>query len=154
MQVLAQPIFSVVESHARRRWPESKFVMEEYPVVVGIGINGNGNGNGNSMMSINLLRLSWRSLFVGFVTLVAMAFPFFNELLGFLGAISYWPLTVYFPVKMYIAQNKITPTTTTTTTSFSIRWFGLQILNFVCLLVALASLCGSLQGFVQALRII
>ncbi|KAL6344782.1 hypothetical protein AAG906_002688 [Vitis piasezkii] len=135
-QVLAQPVFSAVESQARRRWPKSKFVTEEYPV---------GIGNKTLNFSINFLRLTWRTVFVGLVTSVAMAFPFFNEVLALLGAISYWPLTVYFPVNMYIAQKKISPRT--------IRWFGLQLLNFVCLLVALASACGSVEGFGEALRI-
>lgn len=136
MQVLAQPVFSAVESQARRRWPMSKFVTAEYPV---------GIGNKTLNFSINFLRLTCRTVFVGLVTSVAMAFPFFNEVLALLGAISYWPLTVYFPVNMYIAQKKISPRT--------IRWFGLQLLNFVCLLVALASACGSVEGFGEALRI-
>ena len=136
MQVLAQPVFGAVESQARRRWPKSKFVTEEYPV---------GIGNKTLNFSINFLRLTCRTVFVGLVTSVAMAFPFFNEVLALLGAISYWPLTVYFPVNMYIAQKKISPRT--------IRWFGLQLLNFVCLLVALASACGSVEGFGEALRI-
>ena len=38
------------------------------------------------------------------VTVLAMAMPFFNEMLALLGAIGFWPLGVYFPVEMYIAQ--------------------------------------------------
>lgn len=96
-------------------------------------------------MSINLLRLTWRSMFVVIITLLALALPYFNEVLALLGAISFWPLTVYFPVNMYIVQKKIS--------RWTIRWFGLQSLNFVCLLVALAAACGSIEGFAEALHI-
>ncbi|KAJ6426196.1 hypothetical protein OIU84_026724, partial [Salix udensis] len=36
-----------------------------------------------------------------------MIFPFFNSVLGLIGAMSFWPLTLYFPVQMYISQAKI-----------------------------------------------
>jgi hypothetical protein len=58
-------------------------------------------------------------------TLLAMALPFFNEILALLGAISYGPMTVYFPVEMHIAQNKIK--------RLSIRGLALQLLNLVCI---------------------
>ncbi|KAE8637426.1 hypothetical protein CSA_021612 [Cucumis sativus] len=32
--------------------------------------------------------------------------PFFNDIVGLLGALGFWPLTVYLPVEMYIAQKK------------------------------------------------
>ncbi|GKV03479.1 hypothetical protein SLEP1_g15769 [Rubroshorea leprosula] len=73
-----------------------------------------------------------------------MALPFFNDILALLEAIGFWPMTVYFPVEMYIAQKKIKRA--------SKSWVGLQILNFVCLLVSVAAACGSLQGLNQALK--
>uniref|UniRef100_A0A2N9I5B8 Amino acid transporter transmembrane domain-containing protein n=1 Tax=Fagus sylvatica TaxID=28930 RepID=A0A2N9I5B8_FAGSY len=106
-QVLAQPVFRVVELWAS-------------------------------------MRLIWRTIFVVMVTVLAMAMPFFNEMLALLGAIGFWPLGVYFPVEMYIAQKKIGKRT--------IRWFGLQILNFVCLIVSLAAGCGAIQGMNKALH--
>ena len=135
-QVVAQPVFGAVESEMKRRWPRSKFVNAEYPIQIG-------KKNFN-LISINLWRLTWRSMFVVMVTVLAMALPYFNEVLALLGAISYWPLTVYFPVNMYIVQKKIDRWTS--------RWVGLQSLNFVCLLVALAAACGSMEGFAEALR--
>lgn len=30
--------------------------------------------------------------------LQAIILPFFNDLVGFIGAIGFWPLTVYFPI--------------------------------------------------------
>eukprot|EP00494_Astrolonche_serrata_P011647 UN11736 len=45
-------------------------------------------------------------------TLLAILMPFFNDILGFLGAIGFWPLTVYFPVEMYVRQRGIPRYTT------------------------------------------
>ncbi|GLT85468.1 hypothetical protein SLE2022_036580 [Rubroshorea leprosula] len=77
-------------------------------------------------------------------TVLEMALPFFNDILALLEAIGFWPMTVYFPVEMYIAQKKIKRA--------SKSWVGRQILNFVCLLVSVAADCGSLQGLNQALK--
>ncbi|KAK4477769.1 hypothetical protein RD792_017031 [Penstemon davidsonii] len=49
----------------------------------------------------------WRSAFVVLTTIISMLLPFFNDVVGILGAFGFWPLTVYFPVEMYIAQKKI-----------------------------------------------
>lgn len=78
-------------------------------------------------------------------TVLAMAMPFFNDVLALLGAIGYWPLTVYFPIEMYIAQNKIQ--------RLSFKWVGLQILNISCLIVALVAAGGSVQGVNKALHV-
>ncbi|KAL0330387.1 UNVERIFIED_CONTAM: Amino acid permease 1 [Sesamum radiatum] len=94
--------------------------------------------------SVNFLRLIWRSSFVILATLVASVMPFFNDILAFLGAMGYWPLTVYFPIEIYIAKNNIR--------RWSRRWLGLQLINSVCLLVAVAAACGSIQGLNKALK--
>ncbi|KAF0923144.1 hypothetical protein E2562_003361 [Oryza meyeriana var. granulata] len=41
--------------------------------------------------------------YVGASTIVAMLLPFFGNVVMLLAAMSFWPLTVYFPVEMYIA---------------------------------------------------
>ncbi|KAG8068618.1 hypothetical protein GUJ93_ZPchr0005g15140 [Zizania palustris] len=56
---------------------------------------------------VNLFRLTWRSAFVVVTTVVSMLLPFFNDVVGLLGALGFWPLTVYFPVEMYIVQKRI-----------------------------------------------
>lgn len=75
---------------------------------------------------------------------VAMIFPFFNDFLGLIGALAFWPLTVYFPVEMYIAQAKVP--------RFSTMWAWLKILSMVCLVVSIAAACGSVQGLIHSLK--
>lgn len=77
-------------------------------------------------------------------TVISMLMPFFNDVVGILGAFAFWPLTVYFPVEMYIAQKKIGRWTS--------RWVGLKILSFTCLIVSLAAAAGSVAGVVLDLK--
>lgn len=135
-QVFSQPIFSAVELWASKKWPKSKFITKEYFINIGIVKK--------HKLRINLLRMIWRTLFVIMATLLAMVFPFFNDILALLGALGYWPLTVYFPIQMYIAKGKIR--------KWRWRWLVLQVINLVCLLVALAAACGSIQGLNKALN--
>ncbi|XP_042485206.1 amino acid permease 6-like [Macadamia integrifolia] len=135
-QVFIQPLYAVIESWAARRWPKSKFITSEYPISI-FGLH--------FSYSLNFFRLVWRTIFVVLVTVLAMAFPFFNDILPLLGAVGYWPLTVYFPIEMYITRKKIK--------RFTYRWVGVQLLNFGCLLVAIAAALGSIQGVVEDLNI-
>lgn len=131
-QVITQPIFSVVEMLASQKWSESSFISREYPV-----------GIGKMKLRFNLFRLIWRTIFVIVVTVLAMAMPFFNEMLALLGAMGYWPLTIYFPVEMFIAKQKIKKRT--------IKWIGLQTLNFIFMLVSVAAACAAIHGLHEAL---
>lgn len=81
----------------------------------------------------------------GVVTVLAKAFPFSNDVLALLGAVGYWPMTVYFPVEKYIAQKKIQRGSV-------LKWYVLQLLNLVCLLVAIAAACGAIEGLNHALQ--
>ncbi|TKY55941.1 Amino acid permease 1 [Spatholobus suberectus] len=132
-QVISQPIFGVVETLASQRWPESRFVTREYPISIG-----------KMTFSFNFFRLVWRTIFVMVVTVLAMAMPFFNEMLALLGAMAFWPLVIYFPVEMFIAKQKIKKRT--------IRWFGLQTLNIVFMLVSMAVACAAIRGLNQGLH--
>lgn len=73
-----------------------------------------------------------------------MLLPFFNDVVGILGAFGFWPLTVYFPVEMYIAQQKIE--------KWSSRWLGLQMLSMSCLVVSIVAAVGSFAGVVLDLK--
>ena len=133
LQVIVQPVYRIVELGANMRWPKSDFITREYPVKIG-----------KVKFNVNSFRLIWRTIFVVFVTAFAMAMPFFNEMLALLGSLGFWPLAVYFPIEMHIAQKKIK--------KLSGRWFGLQLLNFVCLLVSLAAACGAIHGLNKGLH--
>ncbi|KAL8522133.1 hypothetical protein ACS0TY_012324 [Phlomoides rotata] len=132
-QVFVQPLYSAVELWAAREWPNSNFVTQEHTI-----------GIGRCSLSVNLFRLVWRSMFVTIATVVSLIMPVFNDVLALIGAISYWPLTVYFPIEMYIAKNEIKKGTW--------KWIGLQLINSLCLLVALAAACGAIQGLSTALK--
>lgn len=127
--MFAQPIFGFVESRCNQKWPESKFINSEH----GIGLGPN--------FSVNLFRLTWRTAYVIVTALIAMIFPFFNGFLGLIGAASFYPLTVYFPIEMHIAQAKIE--------KYSFTWMWLKILSWACLIVSLVAAVGSVQGLVQ-----
>ncbi|KAJ0090286.1 hypothetical protein Patl1_12960 [Pistacia atlantica] len=120
-QVVSQTVFSSVESRASMMWPNSKFIGHEYPLNI---------SKTKLMFSVNLFRLSWRTIFVVMATVISMALQFFNGVLALLGAIGYWPLTVYFPLEMYIVRKNVK--------RGSIKWLSLQLLNLVCLLAAMA----------------
>ncbi|MCI02298.1 amino acid permease [Trifolium medium] len=67
-----------------------------------------------------------------------MLIPFFNDVLGVIGALGFWPLSVYFPVEMYIIQMKIP--------KWSRKWICLEIMSTFCLIVSIVAGLGSLVG--------
>ncbi|CAM0907162.1 unnamed protein product [Alopecurus aequalis] len=131
-QVYAQPLFAFVEKWAARRWPK----VEEYDLRL--------HGPGVHACRVNAFRLVWRTCFVVLTTVVSMLLPFFNDVVGILGALGFWPLTVYFPVEMYIAHRKIR--------RWSTAWVGLQALSLACLVVSLAAAVGSVAGVLLDLK--
>ncbi|CAO1948836.1 unnamed protein product [Urochloa humidicola] len=133
-QVFCQPIFAFVETWARDRWPDSRFLAAEFAVRVPLAGD----------FPVSPFRLVWRTAYVVITALVAMIFPFFNDFLGLIGAVSFWPLTVYFPVQMYMAQAK--------TRRFSPTWTWMNVLSFSCLIVSLLAAAGSVQGLVKDLK--
>lgn len=131
-QVIVQPLFRIVEMLAAQKWPDSSFITREIPKKIG-----------QIKYTINLFRLVWRTTFVVVVTVLAMAMPFFNDMIALLGALGFWPSVVYFPVEMYIVRQKIRKGT--------FRWFGLQTLSLFCLIVSLAAAIGAIHGLSQAI---
>ncbi|KAK7384963.1 hypothetical protein VNO78_30666 [Psophocarpus tetragonolobus] len=132
-QVVAQPIYYAVEIWTGQRWTSSTFVNREYPIHIG-----------KMQFNISFFKLIWRSIFVAVTIVLSMAMPFFNDILGFLGAIGFWPLTIYFPVEMYIKRKKIKKGT--------MRWFGLKTLSFVFMALSVAVACASIRGIRQGLQ--
>ncbi|GFZ07639.1 amino acid permease 3 [Actinidia rufa] len=80
--------------------------------------------------------------YVASTTGIALLFPYFNQVLGVLGALNFWPLAIYFPVEMYIVQRKIR--------AWSRMWVVLQSFKAVCLLVTIMAFVGSVEGLVSS----
>lgn len=133
-QVFSQPLFAFVEKWSARRWPKSDFVTAEYDIPIPFF----------GLYQLNLFRLVWRTIFVILTTLISMLLPFFNDVVGILGAFGFWPLTVYFPIEMYISQQKISRGTS--------RWLALQILSVTCLFISIAGAVGSIAGVILDLK--
>ncbi|XP_010490519.1 PREDICTED: amino acid permease 8-like [Camelina sativa] len=133
-QVYGQPFFQFVESNCKKKWPQSNFINKEYSSNIPLF----------GKCRVNLFRLVWRTCYVVMTTVVAMIFPFFNAILGLLGALSFWPLTVYFPVSMHIAQTKVK--------KYSPRWLALNLLVVVCLIVSCLAAVGSIIGLIRSVK--
>ncbi|KAL6999047.1 hypothetical protein U1Q18_000215, partial [Sarracenia purpurea var. burkii] len=136
-QIFSQSLFADLEKRIAEKFPNSGFVNNDYilklpwlevPLLPAV--------------RLNLLRLCFRTTYVAFTTGVAIAFPYFNQVMGFSGSLTFWPLIVYFPVEMYMAQMNIG--------AWTRKWVGLRIYTIVCLLVALFALAGSLEGLIEA----
>lgn len=70
-----------------------------------------------------------------------MLFPYFNQILGVLGALNLWPMAVYFPVEMYLVQKQIA--------TWTKKWIILQTFSMVCLLVSVIAMIGSIEGLIR-----
>lgn len=131
-QIYSQPIYSTADRWASRRFPNSGFVNNFYKVKLPL-LPG---------FQLNLFRFCFRTTYVISTTGLAILFPYFNQVLGVLGAINFWPLAIYFPVEMYFVQKKIA--------AWSSKWIVLRTFSFACFLVTVMGLIGSLEGIVRA----
>ncbi|KAG8482490.1 hypothetical protein CXB51_024059 [Gossypium anomalum] len=136
-QVFCQPIFTFVEKWASQRWPESKTITKELKIPMPI--------RGYRPYKLNLFRSVWRTAFVMLTTVISMLLPFFGDVVGILGAFGFWPLTVYFPVEMYIEQKKIS--------KWSSRWICLKMLSMGCLMISILAGTGSIAGVIHDLKV-
>ncbi|KAL6318362.1 hypothetical protein AAG906_039454 [Vitis piasezkii] len=135
-QVFAQPIFTVYEKWIASRWPPTSFFLHVYTIKLPFPRP--------CLFQFTLCKLLLRTLFIILTTTIAMMLPFFNAVLGFLGAISFWPLTVYFPVTMHLSQSKVKRR--------SREWMMLQSLSMVSLLVSAIATVGSIIDIVHRLE--
>ena len=71
-----------------------------------------------------------------------MIFPYFNQILGVLAGIIYYPLSIYFPVEMYLSLGNIE--------AWTAKWVMLRTFSIVGFLVGLFTLVGSIEGIVSA----
>ncbi|XP_014503298.1 amino acid permease 3-like [Vigna radiata var. radiata] len=134
-QVDCQPLFRFIEKVAAQKFPDSDFITKEFEVRI----------PGCKPFKLNLFRLVWRTILVICCTVIAMLLPFFTDIVGLIGAIAYWSLTVYFPVEMYIVQTKIR--------KWSTKWIGLQMLSAACFVLAMVAAVGSIAGVLDDLKV-
>lgn len=132
-QVYSQPVFAFFEKRIAKRFPGAKLLHKTYtwriPVV-------------GPSFQVSVLRLCFRTLYVASTTGVAMLFPYFNQVLGVLGALNFWPIAIYFPIEMYIVQSK--------TRTWSRKWMMLQGFSVMCLMLTVVGLVGSIIGLMKA----
>lgn len=134
-QVFCQPIYAFIEKWASEKWPDSDFINKEYRVTLIPCLR---------PYNLNIFKLVWRTVFVVMTTVISMLLPFFNDIVGILGAVGFWPLTVYFPIEMYVIQKKIP--------RWSFRWVCLELLSVACFIVSVLALVGSVAGVFQDLK--
>ncbi|RZC68525.1 hypothetical protein C5167_031842 [Papaver somniferum] len=134
-QVFNQPLYATIESWSSKKWENLKFVNHDYSVSI--------PGFKNKKCHINMFKIVWRSCYVIVVTLLAMVVPYFNDILAFLGATGYWPLTIYFPIAMYISRKEIK--------KYSLKWILLQSLSGFCLICSIAAACGAVRGISKSI---
>ncbi|XP_062079134.1 probable amino acid permease 7 isoform X2 [Humulus lupulus] len=130
-QMFSQPIFAVSERWLSKNYSNSGFVKNFYCLKLPL----------LPLVQLNPMRICCRTAYVVSTTGIAMMFPYFNQVLGVLGAIGFWPLTIYFPLEMYFVRNKTQPWTR--------QWLVLRMISFVCFLVSVVGVIGSLQGLVS-----
>ncbi|KAF7849715.1 hypothetical protein BT93_L0350 [Corymbia citriodora subsp. variegata] len=133
-QMFAQPLFASVEKYTERKFSDSRLITKEIKIPV----------PGFGKYTLYGFRLICRTIFVIVPTVISMLLPFFNDVIGLVGALGFWPLMVYFPVEMYITQMEIP--------RWSIKWISLQILSVACFIISIATAVGSIAGVVVRLK--
>ncbi|KAL1307252.1 hypothetical protein HN51_049226 [Arachis hypogaea] len=129
-QVYSQPLFAIVENWFRFQYPDNEFVNHSYFLKLPFLPD----------FELNFLRLSFRTAYVASTTVIALMFPYFNQILGVLGSLIFWPLTIYFPVEMYLGLSN--------TEAWSAKWIMLRSLSILGFVFGLFTLIGSIQGIV------
>lgn len=127
-KVFSQPFYASVEGWFTRKYPDSVFVHGELKEI--------------PSLRLNLLRLCFRTAYVGLTTGFAIIFPYFNQVVGVAGSVIFWPVVVYFPVEMYLVQKDIGPRT-----SMSIV---LRLYCSLTLIVMVFAFLGSVKGLIAA----
>lgn len=87
-QVYSQPLFKFIENKASL----TKKIQNPSP--------------GFRSYKQKLARLVWRTIFVAITSFMSMLLPSFNDGVGLIGALGFWPFTVYFPVEIYIKEKE------------------------------------------------
>ncbi|KAI3755951.1 hypothetical protein L1987_55761 [Smallanthus sonchifolius] len=131
-QLFSQPVFAFVERWLTEKYPSSQFLKRFHELKLPL----------LPVFRFNMFRLCFRTTYVATTTGIALVFPYFNEILGVLGALNLWPLAIYFPVEMYIVQRKVE--------AWSRKWVVLEIFSGVLMVVSVVALIGSVAGLIEA----
>ncbi|KAK7320292.1 hypothetical protein VNO77_29628 [Canavalia gladiata] len=129
-QVYSQPLFATVENWFRFKFPDIEFVNHTHMLKLPL----------LPAFELNFLSLSFRTAYVASTVVIAVIFPYFNQILGLLGSMIFWPLTIYFPVEIYLSQSSTVPWTA--------KWVWLQTFNILGLVFGLFTLTGCIKGIV------
>lgn len=109
-------------------------------------------------------RFTFRCAYVAFVAFVSICLPFFSDIVGLIGAIGFWPATIYYPVEVRMLSGDWFQTacscpilTRRTSPSCALQMYilnnnpsrkkviALQILNAFCCIVTILAVAGSIQ---------
>lgn len=131
-QMFSQQIFTFADRRFAARFPDNAFVNKVYYLRIVPGLPAYG---------LNLQRVCFRTAYVASTTGLAVVFPYFNEVLGLLGALIFWPLVIYLPVKMYCVQKGVR--------AWTPLWVVLQAFSGVCFAVGTFAFVGSLEGVIR-----
>lgn len=124
LQVFTQPLYAIIEQCFSDKLPN------------------NSDPKQMPALKLNLVRLCYRTAYVGFTTGVAVIFPYFNQIVGVAGAITFWPIVVYFPVEMYLMQKNVGP--------WTVKAMLLRTLSFITFVAMLFAFVGSIEGLITA----
>ncbi|CAM6088226.1 unnamed protein product [Calypogeia fissa] len=130
-QIFTQPFFAIFETWAMKRWPRSQMFQANHTIQLPFW----------GACSFSIFRLTWRTAYVCLQTFIAMLVPFFNDVVGLLGAICFWPLAIYLPVEMYIKQASIATLTG--------HWWSLQFFSCLTLFLSIGAAAGSVEGLIR-----
>lgn len=131
-QVYSQPIFADVDKWFVEKFHKDAFVNRDYALKLPL----------LPAWHLNLGRLCFRTAYVASTTAIAIIFPYFNEVIGVLGAFNFWPTTVYFPVEICLRQKNFR--------AWTMKWILLRSFSIVCFILTMFALVGSIEGIVAA----
>ncbi|WIA38321.1 hypothetical protein OEZ86_001658 [Tetradesmus obliquus] len=117
-QVYAQPVFATAEDVMLRLAPKvDNFAGKEW-----------------------LVRLGYRSLYVVVTTVIACALPFFSAFVGLVGALTFWPTAIYYPIAMFKAVYKPTGP----------KLWAMNAANIIMCVVAVLATIGSVETIIAS----
>ncbi|XP_043810585.1 probable amino acid permease 7 isoform X2 [Manihot esculenta] len=131
-QVYSQPVFATIEKWFADKYPNSEFINHNFSIKLPF----------LPAFGLNLFRVCFRTAYVVSITVISIIFPYFNQVIGVLGALNFWPLTIYFPVEMYLRQRNVEAWTT--------KWIMLRAFSFLVFFLALFALIGSVEELISA----